>query len=770
MRISQLILIGILSVAGSGFQSASLAAASLTQSPIIAGVVEDQNGAPVPSATVTLATDVLTMGTTTDNEGQFRFSFVPQGKIVLKVRAPTFATAERRFDPRSDDTNYLRITLEPAPVSEQITVIATRTETRTGETAGNVTILNRGDLNSTAALTVDDALRQVPGLGLFRRSGSRTANPTAQGVSLRGLGASGASRAVVLADGLSLNDPFGGWVYWDRVPRTSISEVEVLLGGASHLYRSTALGGVVNIMTRRPDMNALELEASYGNEMTPNVSIFFGGRQGKWSGSVAAEDFRTKGYIPVAGIERGTVDTEANSRHAVTIIKGEQSFSSGARVFAAASFFGESRQNGTPLTFNRTHVREFSLGGEWQNRQMGTFTARAHGGTQVFDQSFTAVSADRRTESLTRLQRVLAQSLGLNVQWMKAIAPHQTFVAGFEARQVRGASDEIAFVSSRPSALIGAGGRQQTIAAYFEDLMKFGSRLFINAGARVDHWRNYNALSATRPLSATPGGVTVFPDRSETTFSPQVSVLYKLHSNVSLTASATRAFRAPTLNELYRSFRVGNVLTLANEKLAAERLTGGEAGMRLTGFKEKFGLRGTFFWNEITRPIANVTLNTMPSLITRQRQNLGRTRSRGLEIEAEATVGRDWNFSGGYLLADATVIRFPANVALEGLIIPQVPRHQFTLQARYTNPKIATIAFQARASSSQFDDDLNLFRLGPYFTLDALVSRRLNHRLEIFAAAENVLNQPYEVGKTPVMTLGPPILVRAGLRVYLGSK
>jgi outer membrane receptor protein involved in Fe transport len=138
-------------------------------------------------------------------------------------------------------------------------------------------------------------------------------------------------------------------------------------------------------------------------------------------------------------------------------------------------------------------------------------------------------------------------------------------------------------------------------------------------------------------------------------------------------------------------------------------------------------------------------------------------------METEVSPNRFWNLSAGYLFVDATVIQFPTNNALEGLQIPQVARHQFTFQARYA-PALATIAFQGRASSSQFDDDQNLFRLGSYFTLDATVSRGIGRSVELFFAAENIFNQRYEIGKTPVTTLGPPILVRAGMRFHLGTR
>jgi outer membrane receptor protein involved in Fe transport len=210
------------------------------------------------------------------------------------------------------------------------------------------------------------------------------------------------------------------------------------------------------------------------------------------------------------------------------------------------------------------------------------------------------------------------------------------------------------------------------------------------------------------------------------------------------------------------------VLTLADDQLVAERLTGGEAGVRLSA--RTLIVRTAFFWSEITHPIANVTIATTPALITRQRQNLGRTRSRGIEIQAEARLNEHWSLSGGYLYADSTVVSFPANTALEGLLIPQVPRHQVTFQARYANPSLLDFGLQGRASSSQFDDDQNQFLLAGYFTLDAFVSRRIARGLEAFAAIENVFNRRYEVGKTPVTTLGPPILFRAGLRFHLSPR
>ena len=135
---------------------------------------------------------------------------------------------------------------------EPVVVTATRTEQRLGETPASVTVLTREDIGRTAAQSLDDLLRQVPGFSLFRRSSSLVSHPTTQGVSLRGIGPSGASRALVLLDGIPINDPFGGWVYWDRVPLQSVEQVEVVRGGGASVWGNYALGGVINIITRRP--------------------------------------------------------------------------------------------------------------------------------------------------------------------------------------------------------------------------------------------------------------------------------------------------------------------------------------------------------------------------------------------------------------------------------------------------------------------------------------------------------------------------------------
>jgi outer membrane receptor protein involved in Fe transport len=632
---------------------------------------------------------------------------------------------------------------EPA-FSDQVTVTATRTEQRLGDTAASVVLLSSDELASSAAPTVDDALRQVPGFSLFRRAGSRFANPTAQGATLRGLGGSGTSRALVLADGVPLNDPFGGWIYWSRVPRASLERVEVLRGAGSDLYGSGALAGVIQLLRRDAAEPALLAEASVGERGTLDGSAFGAWTRGAWGASLAAEGFDTDGYVLVDPAERGPVDIAARSRHSSAEGTVERRLSAGGRLFARASWFDEERGNGTPLQVNDTGIRAWSAGGDW-TPGAGSLSLRLSGGDQDFHQTFTAVSTNRTSERLTRSQSVPSDFAGLSFQASRPLGDRHALVGGLEARQVRGTSNEVA-----PGGLpASAGGRQRTSGLFLEDVIRATPRLSLTLGGRLDLWTNEEDRGE---------------ERDESAFSPRAALLFQATERWAWTASAYRAFRAPTLNELYRAFRVGDVLTLANAELEAERLTGGETGALWTAPDGRISARATAFWMDVEQTIANVTLSTQPGLITRQRRNLGRTRSRGLETEATARTGH-WTLSGGYLYTDARVESAPGESALAGLRLPQVPRHQVSLQMRFDDPRLAAVGLQARWSGGQYDDDLNQFRLRSFTTLDAFVERSLGRGLSLFAAAENLLDERVDIGRTPVRTVGPPRMVRVGVRV-----
>jgi outer membrane receptor protein involved in Fe transport len=138
-------------------------------------------------------------------------------------------------------------------------------------------------------------------------------------------------------------------------------------------------------------------------------------------------------------------------------------------------------------------------------------------------------------------------------------------------------------------------------------------------------------------------------------------------------------------------------------------------------------------------------------------------------LQAEGRLPAHITISGGYEYVAATVLSFSAEPALVGLDVAEVPRQQATFQLRYA-PNRWTVAFQGRAVSKQYDDDQNQLPLDRYFSLDAYVSRSVTAKLRLFAAVENVLDKRYEVSRTPVPMLGPPLLARAGLKLDIGGR
>jgi outer membrane receptor protein involved in Fe transport len=655
---------------------------------------------------------------------------------------------------------------EPLRASELVVVTASRTPQSEVDAPPSLVVVTARDLDASAAPTLDDALRLVPGFNLFRRTGSRVANPTSQGVSLRGLGPSGASRALVLVDGLPLNDPFGGWVYWGRVPGESIDQVEVLRGGASDLYGSAALGGVIQVLTRpsaaQPD---LSVEASLGNEATREGSLSAGGRVGEWGGRISAGGLETDGYVLVDEKQRGPVDTAASARYATADLTVDRSIP-GGRAFVRGRFYGESRRNGTPRQTNRTHVQQVVVGADFGGPRLGRASVRLHASDQVFNQSFSAVADDRESEALIREQRVPAQDAGLSAQWSRPLGARHTLVAGLVGREVRGASDEVVISSGITTSTVGAGGRERTESVFVEDILRLRSRVQLVLGARFDHWHRSRALSTTTPLARPgPAVVTEFADERQSSLNPRATFLVNATRHLDLSLAGYHSFRGPTLNELYRSFRVGNTVTLANPNLRAERLNGGEMGVRWRD--SRVTLASTAFWTETKDPVANLTLTATPSLITRQRENLGRTRARGLELQADARLGERFRLGAGYAFTDGVVSSFPPSPDLEGKILPQLPRHQASLQLRYERPRLSA-SVDLRAVSRQYEDDRNALGLASFVVADLTAACRVGGSAEVFAAIENLFDERYVAGLTPVATLGQPRLARAGLRLRLG--
>jgi len=752
---------GWLRKSGVAYLLLALPIAMRAQQLAISGSVKDASGAAITSARVTIHSAHKTETVQTDSEGRFQFSDLADLTGTLKVAAEGFNPATQPWS-ISAQSLRIEIILQPSSASQRVVVSATRSEIKLSEVPGSAVLLSPTDVAANPALTTDDILRQVPGFSLFRRTSSRVANPTTQGVSLRGLGASGPSRALVLEDGVPMVDPFGGWVYWDRIPRSGISSVEVFRGGSSSLYGSNALGGVVQFLSRIPEAPSMSLDLSYGTEDAPALSLWAGTAASRWDFETSADMSRTDGYILLPSSQRGAVDTPANSEHATLTATAAYRFSERGKVFLQGEYFTEARHNGTAFQRNSTATGFGALGVDTPIGSHDQISARVFGQAQGYDQTFSSVrsvSAPRDIEIPTDIQHVPSQQLGGTVQWNHVLGGH-TLIAGLDAQETMGATNEQLLLASMLST---AGGRERSAGLFGQDIFRVAKKWTVIAGVRWDNWNNFSGSTVQTP-TGTPT-VTSYPDRSENSFSPRLSLLRALNSNLSWSVSGYRAFRAPTLNELYRSFQQGTTFTESNPFLRAEKLTGAETGIRAIALDRKLESRATFFWADIVDPVTNVTLSTRPTTI-RQRQNLGRTRSLGIELDGVIRFTNALQISGGYQFVHAYVVE--SSATLVGKNVPEVPQNQFTWEVRYWNPRHVMLSVQGRYSGAQYDDDLNTLILPRYYVMDLFAGREVRRGLTIYLAGENILNQRYAFTLTPppppLQSLAPPILGRIGVR------
>jgi outer membrane receptor protein involved in Fe transport len=784
---------------------ASPAAASGAQAPstvasrTITGTVRDSAGGVIAGALVIARSPTRAeQQTVTGVDGTYTLSATPDASTLI-VRAGGFAEQQQSL---SNGATSIDVVLTPAGLLETVVVTATRSEERLGNVPASVNVLTHEDIQASPAVMADDVLRAVPTFSLFRRTSSLVAQPTTQGVSLRGLGPSGQSRTLVLLDGVPFNDPFGGWVYWTRVPLLSTDRIEITDDPTSSLYGSSAMGGVINIVTAKPTKQTIEVKPQYGNNNSPKFDFFASDRWKKVGVAVEGSYFNTDGFPIVAAPERGPIDNNADVNYRNTSVKLEFTPTERVNAFARAAYFREARNNGKIGELNDTRWTSTSGGVRVRLPDESDLQARAYVDVERSHFNFLAVTNAATTRNLVRLatdQHVPTNGVGGTVQWSKALGGNNLFSAGAEWRWVDGDSQEGAYVAAVPTVIIPpvtqaatlniqrvSGGTQQSQGAYLQDVFTPVSKLVITLSARVDRWRNYDGHNLENTVSTglpTANDRPSIPERTDTVVSPRAAALYHLTDRVSVWGAGNSGFRAPTLTELYRQFSVGAITTLPNAQLGPERLVGGEAGVNVAPL-QNVTARLTWFDNRITNPVSNITLT--PTLA--QKQNLGETRVRGFQTDVEYRLARAWRFSGAYLYNQAKVTDGGVtNAGLVGKYIPQVPIHRGSLQVAYANPRYVNLALAIQFVGAQFNDDQNVqfipvatlvatgydaatpAGLPGYTSVDLMASRDIGNAFQVFVGAQNLFDKTYFVQTNP-STIGTPRMVNGGVRIRLSGK
>jgi outer membrane cobalamin receptor len=584
-------------------------------------------------------------------------------------------------------------------------------------------VLDSEQLQRMPGVNLDDRLRLVPGFTLLRRNSSLAANPTTQGVSLRGIGSSGASRTLVLSDGIPLNDPFGGWVYWTRASPEAVERTEMSRGATTSVFGDRAMGGAIHLISPTPSRELVTLSMEGGNLGTimpsGSYSNLFNNKYGFGAGLRA---FRTDGFFIVPETIRGPIDTPANVRFLAPDLRFDYLGQSN-RLNLKGDLLVEERDNGTQIQHNSTSLGAISANYS-HNWASDNLSVLAFHQRQQFHASFSAIAANRQTERLTSNQSVPSYATGGAAFWNARRSTGNVTLGGDFLRTTGTSYDYL-----QPSGLREGGGTIFQRGGFIQTDFAWKD-LTLFAGSRFQ-WTGLESGS----MLAAPSGGLAWGRR-----------WFRVRG------SAYRGFRAPTLNELFREFRVGNTVTLANMALRPEKLFGAETGFDLVGERTRFSV--TAYHNELSDLIANATLSMAPNLIVRQRANIASSLARGVEANLNYRW-HSWFAETAYLFADS---RFST-----GERIPQVPRNQGSTQLGWSRDA-TVIAGGLRAASLQFEDDRNTLPLAGFAVFHLTAAQGLGRGLSAHFAMENAFNREYLSGFTPQPQIAAPRLWRLGLR------
>ena len=525
--------------------------------------------------------------------------------------------------------------------------------------------LDRERLVTTASGRIEDALASVAGFQQFRRSDSRSSNPSAQGVTLRALGGNATSRALVLLDGVPMADPFFGYIPFSALAPERLASARVTRGGGSGPFGAGALAGTIELTSadaatlgpvgaRALVSDRAETEVSAN--LAPSLGSGFAVLSGRWDRG------------------RGFWTTPKNQRVPASVRARYESWSAQAR--AVAPLLSDVELQARFLAYDDRRTLRFAgadsssegqdaslrlVGrGDWAFDVLGYVQARNFSNVVVSSTRFVPALDQRNTPS---------RGFGGKIEVRPPVGDVHLLRLGADYRRASGtlSEDAINTFTGAVTEQRRAGGASADLGLFAEDDWTLG-QVILTAGVRADRTTISGGFYETASPSGAPTGSTVFPDRASWSGTVRGGALWRPSDKMSLRAAAYTGLRLPTLNELYRPFVVFPVVTQANAALVNERLVGYEAGVDWRP-SDRATVSLTAFENRVDNAIANVTLG--PNL--RQRQNIDAIRARGLEATIRVTAS-SLHLDSSLAFTDAQARGSGTAKALNGNRPSQTPR------------------------------------------------------------------------------------------------
>ena len=619
--------------------------------------------------------------------------------------------------------------------------------------------LDRETITSSGSGRIDDVLANVAGFQQFRRSDSRSANPTAQGVTLRALGGNATSRALVLLDGVPIADPFFGYIPLSAIAPETLGNIRVTRGGGSGPFGAGALAGTIELESaglRTLDGGFASLlvndreETEASGAVAKELGSGFAVLSGRWD--------RGQGFFTTPVDQRVPASARAAFDSWNIGLRAVAPISDDVELQARVALFDDHRTLRFDGADSRHRGQDASLRfvgrGEWSFDALAYVQARNFNNVVISSTRFTRVLDQRDTPST---------GIGGKFELRPPIGEGHDLRLGVDYRRSDGELFEDAYsaFSGNLTERRNAGGVNANFGAFIEDDWSIGP-LVITAGLRAD--RSSISDGFYRAVDANGGLVSeeIAPDRADWTASWRVGASFYATRRLDLRAAAYTGLRLPTLNELYRPFVVFPVVTQANAALENERLEGFELGLNWQPVNEVV-LSITAFDNRVKNAIANVTLE--PNL--RQRQNLPAIDAQGIEAGLAIRFG-SVNFDGSLSYTDATIDGEGASLDLDGNRPPQTPELSASATLAWEPADGWRLAGTLRHVGAQFEDDQQTDRLAPATTLNLFAEAGLTDKLSLVVRAENIFDEEIITRNAGgSIDLGTPRTIWLGLRYGL---
>ncbi len=625
--------------------------------------------------------------------------------------------------------------------------------------AYDVVTLSRDVVAASASGRIEDVLASVAGFSQFRRSDSRSSNPSNQGATLRALGGNASSRALVLLDGVPVANPFFGYIPFSALTPDRLAGVRVTRGGGIGAFGAGAVSGTIELESGGPDtLGGLSGQALVNQRGETQASLTAAPRLGAGYVVASAAWDRGQGFWTTPRDQRVPASTRAGFESWSASLRAVAPLDATTELQAAVLAYDDQRTlrfEGADSTSSGQQASLRLVGrGDWAFDVLGYVQAQDFFNVVISATSFRKTLDQAKTP---------ATGYGGKIELRPPVGASHVLRLGADARIAEGRlyEEPLSGVTGLRTAVRRAGGRNTDLGFYSEDDWTIG-RLILTAGLRADRWRV--AQGFYRELNPAGAATTDarYADRSGWETNARGGLVWRPSAALALRAAAYTGFRQPTLNELYRPFVVFPITTQANAELRNERLEGYEAGV---GFTPRAGvaLTLTAFDNRLKDAIANVTINRT----TRQRRNVDAIEARGVELGARAALGQV-AFDGSLSWTDAQVRGSGAAAALDGLRPAQVPKLAMSGRLAWTPREGWRLAATLRHLGSQFEDDLETDVLPAATTLDAFAQVPLAAGVGLVLRGENLSNERIVTrNQGGSIDLGNPRTIWAGLRIGL---